>query len=188
MDLAKIVTIAGMPGLYKIISKTQNSLVVESLTDKKRFPVFASHQTTSLEDISVFTTDEDLPLKKVLKKISDTENKGPAIDSKEDEKKLKEYFEKVLPEYDKNKVYYSHIKKIISWYNLLQSLNILDFTEEEKEENPDDNKEQQQPDESPIENAEVKEKAKNETTETEQKPLKKPGKNTKTTVKKKKEE
>jgi hypothetical protein len=131
MDLSKIVSITGMPGLYKIISKSQNSLIVESLTDKKRFPVFASHQTTTLEDISVFTTDKDLPLKDVLKKIYEMENKGPAIDSKSDEKLLKEYFEKALPDYDKERVYPSHIKKMISWYNLLQSLNLLEPTEEE---------------------------------------------------------
>ncbi len=137
MDLSSIVSITGMPGLYKVISKTQNSLVVESLIDKKRFPVFASHQTTSLEDISVFTTNEDLPLKAVLKKIFEMENNGPAIDSKSDDKKLKEYFEKALPEYDKNRVYTSHIRKMISWYNLLQSLKMLEFKEEEaKEETP----------------------------------------------------
>jgi len=131
MDLKSIVSISGMPGLFKIISKTQNSLVVESLIDKKRFPVFASHQVTSLEDISVFTTKEDLSLKVVLEKIFTLENKGTAIDSKSDDKKLKEYFEKALPEYDKVRVYTSHIKKIITWYNLLQSLDLLNPSEEE---------------------------------------------------------
>jgi hypothetical protein len=141
MDLTSIVSITGMPGLYKVISKTQNSLVVESLIDKKRFPVFASHQTTSLEDISVFTIKEDLPLKAVLKKIYEMENKGPAIDSKSDDKKLKEYFEKALPDYDKERVYTSHIKKMIAWYNLLQSLNLLEPTEEELKEEAKDKEE-----------------------------------------------
>jgi hypothetical protein len=163
MDLTSIVSITGMPGLYKVISKTQNSLVVESLIDKKRFPVFASHQTTSLEDISVFTIKEDLPLKAVLKKIYEMENKGPAIDSKSDDKKLKEYFEKALPDYDKERVYTSHIKKIIAWYNLLQGLNLLEPTEEElkdeakdKEEEKEETKSDKKPDGKENEEEKVK--------------------------------
>lgn len=181
MDLSVIVSITGMPGLHKVISKTQNSLVVESLIDKKRFPVFASHQTTSLEDISVFTTKEDIPLKEVLKKIFEMENKGPAIDSKSDDKKIKEYFEKALPEYDKDRVYTSHIRKMISWYNLLQSLNMLDFSEEVKEEKKEEEK------------TEAKSEEKEETTEktpkkTEKKTTPKAKKETKPTEKKTKKD
>jgi len=198
MDLTSIVSITGMPGLHKVISKTQNSLVVESLTDKKRFPVFASHQTTSLEDISVFTTNEDLPLKEVLKKIYEMENKGPAIDNKSDDKKLKEYFEKAIPEYDKERVYPSHIRKMITWYNLLQSLNMLDFTEEEvKEETKADVKTEEIPEvkEETIveakteEKPEVKEEIKEITPKkTEKKTEPKAKKEAKTAVKKTKKE
>jgi len=162
MDLKSIVSISGMPGLFKIISKTQNSLVVESLIDKKRFPVFASHQVTSLEDISVFTTKEDLSLKVVLEKIFILENKGPAIDSKSDDKKLKEYFEKALPEYDKERVYTSHIKKIIAWYNLLQGLDMLNPSEEEL-------KEKEKVDENPQVTEEVKEEKKEEASKIKEK-------------------
>lgn len=133
MELKEILSVSGKPGLYKVVAHTKSGLIVESLIDKKRIPVYASDKISNLEDISIFTTDEDILLKDVLKLIFDKENGGPCIESKADDKKLKEYMEAVLPQYDKDRVYLSDIKKLFSWYNLLQKNNLLDFTEKPEE-------------------------------------------------------
>ncbi|MEI6696262.1 MAG: DUF5606 domain-containing protein [Bacteroidota bacterium] len=130
MDLSKILAITGKPGLYLVISQTKSGALVESIIDKKRIPVFASEKMSSLKDISIFTYDEDLPLFTVLKAIFDKENGGKCIDHKSDNNALKKYMEEVLPNYDKDRVYVSDIKKLFSWYNLLQNENMLDFSEE----------------------------------------------------------
>ena len=130
MDLSKILAITGKPGLYLVISQTKSGALVESIIDKKRIPVFATEKLSSLNDISIFTTDEDLPLKTVLKAIYDKENGGKCIDHKSDNNALKKYMEEVVPNFDKDRVYVSDIKKLFSWYNLLQQENLLDFSEE----------------------------------------------------------
>jgi len=129
MNLKEILSISGKPGLFKTIGQTKNAVIVESFIDKKRFPVFATDKVSTLEDISVFTKDKDILLKEVLKKIYDKESGGAAIDSKSDEKKLKEYFIEILPDYDTERVHNSDIKKIISWYNLLHEHGVLNFDE-----------------------------------------------------------
>ena len=139
MDLSKILAITGKPGLYLVISQTKSGALVESIIDKKRIPVFASEKMSSLKDISIFTNEEDLPLFTVLKAIYDKENGGKCIDHKSDNNALKKYMEEVLPNYDKDRVYVSDIKKLFSWYNLLQNENMLDFSEEtENEEKTED--------------------------------------------------
>ncbi len=130
MDLSKILAITGKPGLYLAISQTKSGALVESIIDKKRIPVFSTEKMSSLNDISIFTTGEDLPLGAVLKAIYEKENGGKCIDHKLDNNALKKYMEEVLPTYDKERVYVSDIKKLFSWYNLLQQENLLDFTEE----------------------------------------------------------
>lgn len=130
MDLSKILAITGKPGLYLVISQTKSGALVESIIDKKRIPVFATEKLSSLNDISIFTTDEDLPLKAVLKAIYEKENGGKCIDHKSDNNALKKYMEEVVPNFDKDRVYVSDIKKLFSWYNLLQEENLLDFSEE----------------------------------------------------------
>jgi hypothetical protein len=134
MDLSKIMSISGKPGLYKSIANTKNGIIVESITDGKRFTAFAHERISSLEEISVFTTGEDLSLKDVLKRIFDKLQGQKAIDAKGDTKALLSFFEEIVPEYDKERVYASDIKKVINWYNLLQEKSMLDFTEEEKKE------------------------------------------------------
>ncbi len=119
MDLSKILTIAGKSGLYKVVSQTSNGVIVESLSDGKKMPVFASHRSSSLEDISLFTLSEDKPLKEVLWEIYKKEDGKPAIDPKSDPDKLKSYFEEVLPDYDKDRVYTSDKKKVLTWYHIL---------------------------------------------------------------------
>jgi outer membrane biosynthesis protein TonB len=133
MDLSKILSISGRPGLYQIVSQLKNAVLVESLLDKKRFPAFAHEKISSLEEISVFTPTEDKPLKDVLKAIYDKLEGKPALDPKSGDKILQAFFLEVVPDYDSNRVYISDIRKIISWYNILTEHKILDFTEKEEE-------------------------------------------------------
>lgn len=130
MDYSKILSVSGRHGLFKVVSQLKNAVLVESLIDKKRFPAFAHEKINSLEEIAVFTTGEDKPLKDVLKAIFEKLEGKPAIDPKAaDNKALKDFFIGVIPDYDEERVYISDIKKIISWYNLLLENNLLDFPE-----------------------------------------------------------
>jgi hypothetical protein len=139
MDLTEIMSISGKPGLYKMISQTKNGMLVESMLDQKRFPVFAHEKISSLEEISIFTETDDLPLKDIFKKINDLLEGGKALSHKSSAEELKEFFEDVVSDYDKERVYVSDIKKVIQWYNLLHEKEMLDFTEEE--ENKEESKE-----------------------------------------------
>ena len=130
--LKGILAISGQPGLYKVLTEGKNNVIVESLLTGKRSTVYTDAKMSALEDIAIYTTQEDVPLRKVLKKIADKENGGPAIDVKNSPEELKKYFSDVLPEYDKERVYFSDVKKVISWYNLLQEKGMLDLVEEEK--------------------------------------------------------
>jgi len=129
MDLKEILSISGKSGLFKVIAQTKNGAIVESLIDNKRFPVFSTDKISSMADISIFCEDSDIPLKDVLKRIFDKEQAKPAINTNEGNEKIKAYFEQVLPEYDKERVYVSDMKKIINWYNLLLEKEILTFEE-----------------------------------------------------------
>jgi hypothetical protein len=133
MDLKEFLSVTGKPGLCKIIAKNKTGMIVESIIDKKRFPVYTSDKIINMEDVSIYTTGEDMQLGNVFKKIFDKENGGKSIDHKSDDKKLREYFEQILPEYDKDRVYASDIRKVINWYNILQSQSILDFSEKPEE-------------------------------------------------------
>ncbi|CAN5785595.1 hypothetical protein BH11BAC7_BH11BAC7_37070 [soil metagenome] len=135
MDISNIISMSGMPGLYKVIAQSKNGVIVESLLDKKRFPAFASNRISTLEDISIYTTGEDLPLKEVYKKVFEKENGGSAIDPKAaDEKTLRAYLETVIPEYDKERVHISDLRKLFSWYNILQKAGLLSLEEPEEKE------------------------------------------------------
>lgn len=127
-----------MSGLYKVIAQTKNGVIVESLADKKRFPAFASHKISALEDISMYSTGDDVPLKDVFQKIKDKEKGGPAPDLKKDDKEVIKYFGEVFSDYDKERVRVSDMKKALTWYNTLQSLDLL--KDEEKAEEADDKK------------------------------------------------
>lgn len=136
--LKDILSISGQPGLFKLVAEAKNSIIVESLLTGKRIPVYSHSKVSTLEDIAIFTHTEDIPLKEVFKKISENES-GSEV-PKEAMNDLKAYFSSVLPEYDKDRVYTSDMKKIIQWYNLLHQKELLNFEEEEKdsEENPED--------------------------------------------------
>jgi hypothetical protein len=134
MDLSKIVSISGRPGLYKLLTETKNGFIVESLSDGKRFPVFASARVSSLEEISIYSLKEDdLSLKEVFKAISEKEAEGRTIDRQAKPDELKEYFGEAIPDYDPEQVYISDIKKVLAWYSLLKEKDLLNFEEEESE-------------------------------------------------------
>jgi hypothetical protein len=137
MILKDILAISGQPGLFKFIAQGKNAIIVEHLETKKRTSAFGSAKVSSLDEISVFTEKEDMPLGKVFDIIHEKENGGPAIDSKTDPDKLKNYFSEVLPEYSKDRVYTSDIKKVVQWYNILQKLNLLVKEEPEKPAEPE---------------------------------------------------
>lgn len=136
MDLSKILAISGKPGLFLIKSQGAGKLIVESIIDGKHFPAFANDKISSLEEISIFTTDEDTPLKTVFMSIH--EKFGDKLDfdvKKLSPVELKEKFMTVLPNYDEDAVYQSDMKKVFQWYQLLNDKGLLDFTiEEEKKE------------------------------------------------------
>jgi hypothetical protein len=131
MILKDILAISGEPGLFRFIAQGKNAIIVEHLETKKRSSAYGSSKVSSLEDIAIFTEKEDMPLGKVFDLIHEKENGGPAIDSKADSEKLKNWFEEILPDYSREKVYVSDIKKVANWYNILHTLNLL--LKEEKE-------------------------------------------------------
>ncbi len=130
MEFKDIVAISGKSGLFKVVSNTHSGVIVESLTDGKRFPAFLRDRISSLDEISVFTLGEDRPLKLILKAIEQKTAGGPAIDSKSDNAQLKKFFAEAVPDYDVDRVYVSDIKKIISWYNQLHQKGLLHLLDE----------------------------------------------------------
>lgn len=125
MNITGIISIGGMSGLYKVVASTKAGFIVESLADKKRMPAYSHYKISSLEDIRVFTTGEDILLSEVFKKIAEKENYAPAIDHKASDEEIKKYFAAAIPEHDAERVYLSDMRKIISWYNLLQKADLL---------------------------------------------------------------
>lgn len=134
MQLKDILAISGEPGLFKFLAQGKNAIIVEHLETKKRSSAYGSARVSSLDDIAVFTEKEDMPLSKVFDLIFEKENGGTAPESKTDAAKLTSWFESVLPEYSKNKVYVSDIRKIAQWYNILHKLGMLIKEEPEKTE------------------------------------------------------
>jgi hypothetical protein len=130
--LKEILAISGQGGLFKSISQTKNAIIVESLIDGKRMPAYASSRISALEDISIFTDEGDVKLVEVFKRIHEKESGAKTLDAKNvSSDQLKRYFAEVLPEYDRERVYVSDIKKVIAWYNLLVDKSLLDFSQEE---------------------------------------------------------
>ena len=128
-----ILAISGKSGLYKLISRGKNNLIVEALDEThRRMPAFATDRITSLADIAMFTETDDIPLMDVFENVKALEEgKKASIDLKKaSSNELKDYFTKVLPEWDRDRVHISDIKKLISWYNILIEAGITDFKEE----------------------------------------------------------
>ena len=131
--LKEILSISGKPGLFKLINNTANALIVESLLDGKRFPAYSNAKIIALEDISIYTEDEDMPLKTVFKRMYEKAEGKPASNHKESSAAITNYIESVIPEYDADRVYVSDMRKMIQWYNLLLDKNLLNFDEPEEE-------------------------------------------------------
>lgn len=169
--LKEILSITGRPGLYKLVSEGKNMFVVQSLIDQKKIPIFPRDKVVSLGDIAIYTDVDEVSLASVFQNIKEKENGGsidynPSISQDE----LRKYFGEVLPNFDKERVYPSDIKKIMSWYNLLLKSGITDFKKVEEEE-----KEEKE------ESVETK-----ETTTSVEQPQEKDKQNKKTTIKKEK--
>ncbi len=131
--LKEILSISGKGGLFKIVSQGKGMLIVESLKDKKRIPAFSKDKIVSLGDIAIYTQTDEKPLSEVLTLIKEKEGgKKADFSAKMDNPTAVKYMEEVLPDYDKDRVYPSDIKKLISWYNLLIENNITDFEAKEK--------------------------------------------------------
>lgn len=130
--LKEILSITGKPGLYKLISQGKNMIIVESLIDKKRVPCYAHEKVVGLGDIAIFTNNGEVSLGEVFEKIKNKEAVSIAsVDPKSEPIILQKYFEEILPDFDKERVFPSDIKKIVSWYNLLIKNEITDFVEKE---------------------------------------------------------
>ena len=135
MGLEKILSVAGKPGLYKLVTQTRSGFVAESLLDGKKISVGLRSNVSVLSEIAIYTLDEELPLRKVFLNIQ-VKEKGAktSISHKAEKIKLEEYFFEVLPNYDEDRVYTSDIKKIIQWYNILVDKNMANFSEDDSSE------------------------------------------------------
>ena len=134
--LKEILAVSGKPGLYRLISKGGNVSVVESLADKKRLSIFAYNKRISLDDLSIFTNDGEAPIGEVLSKIQEKEyGKTVSIDyMKTSMDELRAYLAAVLPDYDRERIYPTDIRKLLKWYDLLIENGITDFSEKEENE------------------------------------------------------
>jgi hypothetical protein len=133
IDLTGIISISGQPGLYKIVAQSKNGIIVEGLADKKRLNVYATTKVSTLSDISMFTTGDDKPLEEIMTSVYEKEKGGAAIDAKSDDKEIEKYFGTILPEYDKERVYVSNMRKLLNWYNALQTSGSLKQKDEKTE-------------------------------------------------------
>lgn len=125
MNLKGVIAISGKPGLYKVIGQGKNNIIVESLDTDKKIPAYAKDRISAIEDISIYTDEEDVPLKTVFESIYQKENGQNCISHKESLGKLEAYLGDVLPNYDRERVYPSDIKKIFQWYNMLNSKGLI---------------------------------------------------------------
>jgi len=130
--LKTILSISGKPGLYKLVSRGKNMLIVESLADKKRFPAYGNEKIVSLGDIAIYTEEDDVPLSEVLTAMKKKENGAVvALDLKKvSTDNLFAYLAEILPDFDRDRVHASDVKKLISWYNILVNSGMTDFEEE----------------------------------------------------------
>ena len=133
MALSGIISVSGLPGLHKILTQTKNGLIVESLSDGKRRPIYSTQKVSSLEDISIYTIEDDVPLADIFKSMSEKEDSKKALDHKSDPKKLREYLSEVIENMDHERVYNSDIVKLFQWYNTLAEKDLLNFDEEDAE-------------------------------------------------------
>jgi len=133
MDLSIIISVSGRPGLYKVVGRSKNSLIAESLTEKKRIPVLSSDKVSALSDISIFTYDGDIPLKDALLSAHDFLKGENAPEGKNNDAELMKVMRGAVPEFDEDRVYASDMRKLFNWYNLLNSQGLINKDEETPE-------------------------------------------------------
>ncbi|MCM1349432.1 MAG: DUF5606 domain-containing protein [Firmicutes bacterium] len=132
--IKRILSIAGRPGLFKLVSQGKNMLIVESLTTGKRTPAYAHDKVVSLGDISIYTPTEDVPLTDVFESIRE-KTEGKEVDYKKmSDAELREYFGEILPDFDRDRVYNNDIRKVFAWYNQLIAAGVTEFKDKEIEE------------------------------------------------------
>ena len=138
--LKKILSVSGKPGLYKLVSQGKSMLIVEALTDGRRMPVYAREKISSLGDIAIYTDGDEVPLYEVLNSVKAKEE-GKAVSSIDASRatsdELRAYMAEVLPNFDRERVYPTDIKRLLSWYNLLIGAGITDFDPQEAAEEAD---------------------------------------------------
>ena len=127
MEFSKIISVTGKPGLYQVISQSKNAIIAEAILDQKRLAINATQNVSLLENIAIYTYEEDLPLLDVFKAISEKTEGAAALSHKESGKKLEAFFLEAVPNYDEDRVYTSNIKKVFQWYNILVKAGV-DFT------------------------------------------------------------
>lgn len=132
-DLTKILSISGQPGLYLYIAQARSGAIVESLSDKKRSCFGLTSKMTTLADISIYTTEGEMKLSEVFLKLKDVLGGAEAPASKASSDELKALFAKAIPDYDGERFYVSHMKKVVDWYNCLLKYASLDFVTPEEE-------------------------------------------------------
>ena len=132
-DLAKILSVRGQRGLFSYIAQSRNGAIAESLQDHKRVNFSAASGITTLEDISIYTMEGEVKLKEVFLKMKEVLGDADAPSPKSSPEEIKALFEKALPDYDGDRFYVSHMKKVVEWYNQLKNFASLDFVEEEEE-------------------------------------------------------
>ena len=142
MNLKDILAISGKPGLFKFVSQAKNGIIVESLSEKKRMPAYASDKISALEDIAVFTDDKEVSLSELFDIIYEKTDGEKAPSHKLSPDDLKKNFQEILPDYDRSRVYVSDIKKIFQWYNLLHEHKLLIPSEPEEESDQAENDEE----------------------------------------------
>lgn len=185
MDISGIISISGRPGLFKVIAQGKNSVIVESVIDKKRFPAYAADRISALEDISIYTYEDDKPIKEIFTEIFEKTKGKEAPSHKEDITTLQEFLSDVLPNYDEERVYPSDIKKIFQWFNTLLKVGILkpEVKEEPKKKTPAKKAETKDTDKKTVAKKKAPAKKKADT-ETKPKAIKKPAAKKKAPAKK----
>ena len=132
-DLAKILSVRGQRGLFSYIAQSRSGAIAESLQDHKRVNFSAASGITTLEDISIYTMEGEVKLKEVFLKMKEVLGDADAPSPKASPEEIKALFEKALPDYDGDRFYVSHMKKVVEWYNQLKNFASLDFVEEDEE-------------------------------------------------------
>ncbi len=133
LDLKKVLSISGQPGLFEYIAPSRTGFIVESMSTKHRSAVPTTAKVTTLADVSIYTEDGEVTLRTVLEAMRDKLEGKAAPGSKSDPEQIKKFFAEVLPGYDRDRFYVSHMKKVLDWYNNLVQFGSLEFIDEEEE-------------------------------------------------------